>query len=496
MADQRESKSAHVRAKLDHPVIDADGHWLEPVPIFLNYLRDVAGSSMVDRFYARKTAEDSWYDMSPQTRLDERLRRPTWWGEPADTLDRATAMVPGLMYERLDDFGIDFAVVYTTLGLVQSTLPEDDLRQAVCRALNTMNADMFRPYADRMTPVAVIPMFTPEEAIAEAEYAVNELGLKAIMIANHIRRPIPAHLQRHADPDSVGYYIDYLAMESPYDYDPFWQACVDLKLAVTAHSSSMGWQGRTSVNNFTFNHIGHFAGASHVFAKALLFGGVLRRFPQLRFGLLEGGVAWACNLLTDLIGHWEKRHEQAVLANVRPTNIDTQMFKDLLTRYGGETYAAKLDEIIASPSTLKPFYTAEALTAREADHPLDDFAEADITSPDDLRQLFAERFFCGCEADDPTAAWAFDPHGHHRLNPMFSSDVGHFDVIDMSEVLEEAHELLDDGLITEANFREFVFTNTARLHTALNPNFFKGTVVEDAVAKHVLAAPSQEAVAD
>src|SRR4029453_7816998 len=44
------SKSAAVRARLQHPVIDGDGHWLEPLPIFLDYLQDVAGPSVVDKF--------------------------------------------------------------------------------------------------------------------------------------------------------------------------------------------------------------------------------------------------------------------------------------------------------------------------------------------------------------------------------------------------------------------------------------------------------------
>jgi hypothetical protein len=34
----------------------------------------------------------------------------------------------------------------------------------------------------------------------------------------------------------------------------------------------------------------------------------------------------------------------------------------------------------------------------------------------------------------------------------------------------------------EADFRQSTFENAARLHTALNPDFFKGTVVEGAVA--------------
>ncbi len=355
-----------------------------------------------------------------------------------------------------------------------------------------MNAEVFAPYAHRITPAAVVPMYTPEEAIAEATHAVRELGMKAIMIANHVRRPVPAHARDASDPSKVTHYIDSLAFESSYDYDPFWSTCVDLKVAVTAHSGSMGWESRGSVNNFTYNHIGHFANASHAFAKALVIGGVLHRFPQLRFGLLEGGIGWACNLLMDLMAHWEKRHGDAMNANVRPTNLDTEQLAALFTEYGGDTYASKIDELMESVSTVSPFMSLEELTERETD--LDDFAAAGIVSVDALRSQFAEQLYFGCEADDVMTAWAFDKHGNHRLKPIFSSDVGHFDVVDMSEVLEEAHELLEDGLITEDDFRQFVFTNAASLHTALNPDFFKGTVVEDAVAKHVLSASGSQLV--
>src|SRR5437016_4047824 len=171
MAYSTDSKSAAVRAQLDHPVIDGDGHWLEPVPIFLDYLREVAG--------------------------------PTWWGEPASTLDRATAMIPKLFYERLDDFGIDFAMLYTSLGLFHIANPDEELRRAIARAVNTMNAEMFRPYAHRIAPAAVVPVHTPDEAIDEATYAVRELGMKVIMIANHVRRPVPAFARTASDPTQV-----------------------------------------------------------------------------------------------------------------------------------------------------------------------------------------------------------------------------------------------------------------------------------------------------
>src|SRR4029453_8995854 len=107
---------------------------------------------------------------------------------------------------------------------------------------------------------------------------------------------------------------------------------------------------------------------------------------------------------------------------------------------------------------------------------------------DGLGQQFTEHFFFGCEADEVMTAWAFDQHGNHQLRPIFSSDVGHFDVVDMNEVLEEPYELVEHELITMDNFRAFVFTNAARLHTSLNPDFFTGTVVKEAVARLVPAA--------
>ena len=46
-----------------------------------------------------------------------------------------------------------------------------------------------------------------------------------------------------------------------------------------------------------------------------------------------------------------------------------------------------------------------------------------------------------------------------------------------------ARELVDKGIMKEEDFRDFVFTNPVRMWTALNPDFFKGTVVESAVDK-------------
>jgi hypothetical protein len=64
------------------------------------------------------------------------------------------------------------------------------------------------------------------------------------------------------------------------------------------------------------------------------------------------------------------------------------------------------------------------------------------------------------------------------LKAMFGSDISHFDVIDMTECVEEAWEMVEDGWITEPDFRSFTFENVIDMHAGTNPDFFKGTVVE------------------
>jgi hypothetical protein len=53
----------------------------------------------------------------------------------------------------------------------------------------------------------------------------------------------------------------------------------------------------------------------------------------------------------------------------------------------------------------------------------------------------------------------------------------------MREIVEEAYELVEEGLITEQDFRDFMFVNPVTLWTGMNPDFFKGTAVETAVEK-------------
>ena len=62
------------------------------------------------------------------------------------------------MAERMDELGLDFSVVYPSMGLPILDIPDAALRRACCRALNQFHADVFQGTERRLAPVAVIPM--------------------------------------------------------------------------------------------------------------------------------------------------------------------------------------------------------------------------------------------------------------------------------------------------------------------------------------------------
>jgi hypothetical protein len=55
----------------------------------------------------------------------------------------------------------------------------------------------------------------------------------------------------------------------------------------------------------------------------------------------------------------------------------------------------------------------------------------------------------------------------------------------MRDAAVEAYELVEKGLISEEDFKDFVFVNPVRFVTATNPDFFKGTRIEQDVEKLV-----------
>ncbi|MGO9602579.1 MAG: amidohydrolase family protein [Candidatus Binataceae bacterium] len=465
-----------LRAKLDHPVIDGDGHLIESAPLFNEYLQKTGGGEMVQRYHR----ELSEHPTGSRGNRDTGDMRGAWWGIGNDAYDIATVMAPRLLHERLGEIGIDFAIFYPTLGLALPTILDADVRRAACRALNTMNAEICGEFRDRIAPAAVIPMHTPQEAIEELEAAAR-LGLKVTMIPPGVARPIPALEQDAPKAFPYAAYFDSFGLDSAYDYDPVWRKFAELKFAITSHGA-VGLRylplGRRSPSNYMFNHIGGHAFQQGELCRSLVFGGVPVRFPELAFGFLECGAGWAVDLLHSLEEHWEKRNVEG-LRNYDPSLLDRRRLHQLITEYGGPAFA----NAQRAGGMSRAYDEGIGRHDRWVDR--DEWAHSGVRDEAGFARVF-DSFFFGCEADDPSVFRALDARANPkrtRLKPVFSSDIGHWDVPDIKVVLLESHKLVDKGLLNDTDYRDFVFTYPARLHLKANPDFFARTVVEGATSR-------------
>jgi hypothetical protein len=173
-----------------------------------------------------------------------------------------------------------------------------------------------------------------------------------------------------------------------------------------------------------------------------------------------------------------------------PKKLNRQLLRSYVDRYGYKDFAAELDKRDGWPSAEEDNLTGGVDV-------LDDFAACKISRKEDWVDLYARPFYFGCEADDRMNVTAFgraNPFGA-RINAIFSSDIGHFDVPDMLSPVPEAYELVEDELISEADFRDFTFANAVRLWGQQNPRFFEGTRVAKEAAE-LLSAPGVKAAAD
>ena len=176
-------------------------------------------------------------------------------------------------------------------------------------------------------------------------------------------------------------------------------------------------------------------------------------------------------LYVDIHGRWKKRNLEAV-ENMNPANVDRDQARELFERYADDATRGKLDEL---NETLGMGHRNVPLEVR------DDFSAMDVTSPEDIRDLFIPHFYFGCEADDSLAFIAFNRKAYPQraqVRAIMSFDLGHWDVTDMNGAAAEAYEQLEDGLIDEADFRTFAFTNSVQLYAGPNRGFFDGTRIE------------------
>lgn len=191
----------------------------------------------------------------------------------------------------MDREGIDISVLFPSLGLGwQNECDDPELALAYCRVYHDWLLDLCAPAADRIVPVAMVPLLRIEDGVSELRRAAA-LGVKGLYL-----NPVPMNGIPYGDPT----------------YDPLWATCQELGLPVSLHISNTPLYAGHRLYEANFAKNSWFMMVMYttdcmMALTSLLNGGVFERFPRLSVGVVEAGCGW--------VAHWlqimDQRFEMA-----------------------------------------------------------------------------------------------------------------------------------------------------------------------------------------
>jgi uncharacterized protein len=295
-------------------LIDGDGHVYEPEDVWTT------------RMDAAK-----WGDWIPRRETVDGVYETTFLGgqvraggkELIDAICARVGMTPQQFHDMLDQLrtpgghdpvarladmdrdGIEAAVLYPSQALFfgpadgNPALHNVEFVADCQRAYNQWLAEYCSEDGRRLFGAAIVPLQDPELAVREAEYAVHELGHRAVAV-----RPSA--------------YVDELPLNHSV-YDRFWSAVQDLDVPVAfhpgVHNDTPGAcrkfrlvldSPNIMLTNMAQDEIHGGSALGQAIGNAvdmivtfgrLLMGGVCERFPRLRLVALEAGGGWMPTLL-------------------------------------------------------------------------------------------------------------------------------------------------------------------------------------------------------
>jgi predicted TIM-barrel fold metal-dependent hydrolase len=191
--------------------------------------------------------------------------------------------------------GVEAEVLYPTLCMRMFSLEDVEFQKACFEAYNKWMVDYCRPYPQRLIGCALVPLDDIQWACTELERCAKA-GLRGALIWG-------------AAPEDRPY--------SDSAYDPFWARAQDLGIPLSLHIVT-GARGSGLRANFSqmLSLYTLLAQPIQNTLCALVFGGVLDRFPKLRFVSAENDIGWLPHFLARMDHAWE-RYRHMVEANFK-----------------------------------------------------------------------------------------------------------------------------------------------------------------------------------
>jgi len=205
---------------------------------------------------------------------------------------------PAERLKEQDKDGVSGEILYTSMGMLLYGLDDPQLRAACFQAFNDYAGEYCSYNTKRLVGLGAVTLEDIGAAVAELKRCAQK-GLKGVLIWG-------------SPPEDKPY--------SRRDYDPFWAAAQDLDLPISLHILT----GRRGHGIDFGNILRSYMSLPHelqvTFADMVL-GGVMERFPRLKFVSAENDISWLPHFCYRLDHAYDRlRHFEGVNLPLRPSD--------------------------------------------------------------------------------------------------------------------------------------------------------------------------------
>ena len=245
-------------AAITQRIIDADGHVAEDPAAIIAHMPEA---------YREKARAQPFNPFRPSTICMRRILSTCPWGRSIGKSGRKSG------WRFWTRWGLESTVLYPTAGVGSSNIVNPDWAIDAARAYNDWLHEIYLQQSPRFRGLALLPqpVLNSMAAAEELERAVRKLGMCGAVVPSN---------SLHAPP--LGSQV----------YSPVYEAANELGCCIAIHGGVHGGMGMDGLDPYAAVHaIGHPLGQM-ISLASIVFNGVLERFPKVKFGFLEGGVAW------------------------------------------------------------------------------------------------------------------------------------------------------------------------------------------------------------
>jgi predicted TIM-barrel fold metal-dependent hydrolase len=203
-----------------------------------------------------------------------------WWRDVPEA-----SYEPDARVKEMDREGIEAELLYTTFGLQMYAIPDVDYRYACFQAFNDWLAEYCAAAPKRLFGIAMIPTDNIDRDVRELERC-KKIGLAGAMISiNH--KSGEAH--------------------SDKKFEKLWAAAEELGMPLSLHVAASE-TGFTQTGNMFADFSCGFTPTMYTIT-AMIFSGMLDRYPKLKVLSVENDASWSLSVLERMDDRWQ--HDKA-----------------------------------------------------------------------------------------------------------------------------------------------------------------------------------------